>query len=150
MVRDYVKDRPRGGTLIVQGTSAMANMVKLLPELDKRGLNVKVVCAVSPELFAMQPEEYREKVLSRADQVDSTVITTQAAWLMHDWLFNPLAEEYALSSDWDDSWRTGGDLEEVIDEAHLSPEWLLKGIERFVNEKEQRLALLREGLDSVQ
>ena len=120
VVRDYVKDRPRGGTLIVQGTSAMANMVKLLPELDKRGLNVKVVCAVSPELFAMQPQDYREKVLSRADQVDSTVITTQAAWLMHDWLFNPLAEEYALSSDWDNRWRTGGNLEEVIDEAHLS------------------------------
>ena len=149
VVRDYVKDLPKGGTLIVQGTSAMANMVKVLPELANRKLNVKVVCAASPELFAMQPKAYQEKVISSADRMNSTVITTQSAWLMHDWLFNPLAEQYALSADWDKRWRTGGNLDEVIDEAHLSPEWLLKGIERFVQEKEQRLAYLREGLDSA-
>ena len=62
---------------------------------------------------------------------------------MHEWLFNPMAEEYALSADWDDRWRTGGTLEEVIDEAHLSPEWLIKGIERFVKDRKKRLAQLR-------
>ena len=137
VVRDYRPNQPRGGALIVQGTSAMASLVEILPELDARGLNVKVVCATSPQLFALQPETYRRRVLSAADRADSTVITTQARWLMHDWLFNEAAEEYALSSDWDDRWRTGGTLDEVLDEAHLSPRWLLAGIERFVQERKR-------------
>ncbi len=137
VVRDYRPDRPRGGALIVQGTSAMASLIEILPELDARGLNVKVVCATSPQLFALQPEAYRQRVLSAGDRADSTVITTQARWLMHDWLFNEVAEEYALSSDWDNRWRTGGTLDEVLDEAHLSPRWLLAGIERFVQERKR-------------
>jgi DnaJ-class molecular chaperone len=44
----------------------MANIVKILPELEK--LNVKVVCATSPQLFAMQGESYRKQVLSDADK----------------------------------------------------------------------------------
>ncbi|MCK5406717.1 MAG: transketolase, partial [Candidatus Krumholzibacteria bacterium] len=101
VVRDYKEGVARGGTLIVQGTSSMANIVKLLPEFDEKGINVKIVCATSPQLFAMQPVEYKEQVLSPADRVDSTVITTQGRWLMHDWLFNRVGEEYALSADWD-------------------------------------------------
>ena len=140
VVRDYRPDQPRGGALIVQGTSAMATIVKVLPELDGRGLNVKIVCATSPQLFALQPEEYREQTLSSADWADSTVITTQARWLMHDWLFDKVAEAYALSADWDNRWRTGGMLDELIDEAHLSPRWVLEGIERFVRDRDARLA----------
>jgi transketolase len=139
VVRDYRDDQPRGGTLIVQGTSAMANMVKILPELDARGLNVKVVCATSSQLFALQPDDYRAQVFSPEDWADSTVVTTQARWLMHDWLYNKVAEKYALSADWDNNWRTGGTLDEIIEEAHLSPEWLLDGIARFVQDRDQRI-----------
>jgi transketolase len=137
VVRDYRPDQPRGGTVIVQGTSAMASVVKVLPKLDERGLNVKIVCATSPQLFRLQPEEYRQRVLSPADWADSTVITTQARWLMHDWLFSKVAEAYALSADWDNRWRTGGTLDELIDEAHLSPRWILEGIERFSTQRRQ-------------
>ncbi len=150
VARDYRPDRPRLGTIIVQGTSAMASICQVLPELDRRGLNVKIVTAASPQLFALQPAEYREQVLSAADRANSTFITTQARWLMHDWIYNPLAEEYALSADWDDRWRTGGTLEEVIEEAHLSPSWVLQGIERFAGEREQRLARLRQMVDAAE
>jgi transketolase len=68
---------------------------------------------------------------------------------MHDWMFNQFAEEYALSSDWDNRWRTGGSVEEVLDEAHLTPEWLLAGIERFVSARESRLAALQGELEAV-
>ena len=139
VLREYTPDRSRGGAVVVQGTSAVASVIRALPELDARQLNVKIVCATSPQLFALQPDSYRENVLSAADRMDSTVITTQARWLMHDWIFNDLAEEYALSSDWDDRWRTGGTLDEVIDEAHLSPDWVIHGIERFVRARTDRL-----------
>ena len=140
ILRDYNEDSAKDGALIVQGTSAVANLIKVLPEIDKMGWNLKIVCATSPELFAAQSEAYRNTTLSKYDRLHSTVITTQAGWLMHDWIFNPLAEEYSLSADWDARWRTGGTLEEVIEEAHLSPNWLMKGIERFVSEKGRRKA----------
>ena len=148
VLRDH-RPGPRGGTVIVQGASAVANIIAALPELDARGLNVKIVCATSPQLFALQSEEYRRRVLTPADYADSTVITTQARWLMHDWLFNKVAEAYALSADWDDRWRTGGAVDEVLDEAHLTPEWIVKGIERFVRERPARLACLRDELDAA-
>ena len=134
--------------MIVQGASAVANIIAALPELDARGLNVKIICATSPQLFALQPEAYRRSVLAPADYADSTVITTQARWLMHDWLFNKVAEAYALSADWDNRWRTGGAVDEVLDEAHLTPAWIVKGIERFVRERPARLACLQAELDA--
>ncbi len=127
----------------------MASVVNLLPELDQRGLNVKIVCATSPELFAAQPKAYRMSVLTPGDRADSTVITTQARRLMHDWIFNDVAEEYALSADWDNRWRTGGRLDELLDEAHLSPKWVLEGIERFARERAARLARLQAALDQA-
>jgi transketolase len=51
-----------------------------------------------------------------------------------------------MSSDWDNRWRTGGTVDEVMEEAHLSRDWLLKGIQRFVSEREQRLDRLGAGL----
>jgi transketolase len=147
IVRDYDPSKPRSGTVIVQGTSAMCSIVELLPELDQHGLNLKIVCATSPQLFALQPEEYRRRVITCADEMDSTVITTQARWLMHDWLYTKIGEEYAMSSDWDDNWRTGGRLEDVIDEARLSPRWVLEGLKRFANDRSRRLNQLKAALD---
>lgn len=149
VVRDFDAGKERAGTLFVQGTSAMASIVTLLPEIAKRGPNVKIVCVVSPELFALQPADYRNAVVTPADRADSTVITTQARRLMHDFIFNSVAEDYAVSSDFDDRWRTGGTLEEVIEEARLTPEWVMKGIERFTSERDARLARLREEMDAT-
>jgi len=149
VVRDFRSDQPRGGTLIVQGTSAMVGIVKVLHQLDKCSLNVKIVCATSAELFARQSEHYRQQILSPGDRADSTVITTQAGCLMHPWLFNAEAEQYMLSADWDNRWRTGGRLEEVLEEAHLSRDWILEGIGYFVHDREARLGRLRTGLDAT-
>jgi len=148
VLRPHRPGAPRGGTIIVQGSSAIAGVAKLLPDLDRR-LNVKIVYATSPQLFAAQPKEYQDRVLSAGDRFDSTVLTTQARWLMHDWLFSRVSEEYAVSADWDDRWRTGGTLDEALDEAHLTPDRLLEGIERFVKERDDRLARLRADLEAT-
>jgi transketolase len=149
VVRDHVPGKPKAGTYIVQGTSAMASVARLLPELDQRGLNVKIVYGASPELFRLQPEAYQRQILTEADKADSTVISTQSRASMHDWVFNEAGNEYAITSDWDDRWRTGGTLEEVIEEAHLSPEWVLKGIERFAADRPARLTRQQEILSEA-
>ena len=149
IVRDYAPGKPQAGTFYVQGTSAMANVVKLLKTLDEKDLNIKIVYVASTELFERQPEAYQQKVVTDADRVNSTVITTQSRYLMKDWCFTERNLAYAISSDWDDQWRTGGTLDEVLDEAHLSPEWILKGIERFVADRESRIAAVRNDLSAL-
>ena len=149
VMRDFSPGRPCDGTFIVQGASAVNGIVQILPKLDELDLNVKIVCAVSHELFAMQPESYREAVIGPADRVNSTVICTQARLTMRQWLLSKVAEEYAMTADWDNRWRTGGTLDEVIEEAHLSPKWLLTGIRRFVADKERRMDAIRREIDAA-
>jgi len=142
LIRDYKPNQLKMGTIFVQGTATTSNIVNLLPELDKRGLNVKLVAALSPQLFAMQSEEYQQATVSESDWLNSTLITNASAVAMQDWTGNRLSIEYAMTADWDDNWRSGGSLDEVIEEAHLSERWLLEGIERFTNDHEKRMKRL--------
>ncbi len=144
VVKPHAPGRPVEGTLIVQGTSTTDSVYQLLPRLlAGEGPNVKIVQAVSWELFQMQPESYRSTVLPREDWIDSTVISNGARRGMHDWLAHKVAERYAMTSDFDDRWRTGGSVEELKREAHIDPESLWAGIERFADARKQRLAELR-------
>ena len=146
LVRDYKPGKGKDGTVIVQGTSAMAGIVELLPRMESEGLNVKIVYAASAELFQRQPESYRDAVLTPSDRANSMIVTTAGRMTMHHWLFNKTAEQYTVCPDWDNRWRTGGSLEEVLDEAHLSPEWIFTGIRNFVRDKNGRLENLRREL----
>ncbi|MCZ7553482.1 MAG: hypothetical protein M5U05_13000 [Anaerolineales bacterium] len=150
LVRDYRPGLPQQGAVYIQGTSSMASVVKILPELERQGLNLKLVYVASTQLFARQPRAYRAQIVSPADRANSTVITTQARWLMHDWLFNKIADEYALSSDWDNRWRTGGAVDEVLEEARLSSDWVLAGLRKFADERGDRLQRLGAELSAAQ
>jgi transketolase len=109
------------------------------PSWTASGLNVKVVAAISVGLFARQDAAYHDATVSEADRIDSMIVTNGAYKLMRDWVDDPIAHEYSLSSDWDDRWRTGGSLDEVIEEAHLDSGHILAAIERFVRERPDRL-----------
>ena len=137
------------GTVFVRGTVTTANLVSILPELDARGLNVKIVAALSPQLFARQDAAYREATASTADRWDAMAITNGAFRLMADWVAGPGAREYSLSADWDDRWRTGGSVDEVADEAHISAGHIVAAIERFATERDVRRAALRAIVDAV-
>ena len=144
VIKQHDPDRPREGTLIVQGTSTTDSIYELLPRFRAgEGPNVKLVQAVSWELFAKQDDGYRRSVLPREDWLDSTVITNGARRLMHDWLPHKVAERYAMGSDWDDRWRTGGSVEELKREAHIDPLSLWQGIARFAADRRTRLAEIR-------
>jgi transketolase len=143
IMRPYREDQPRGGTIFVRGTMTTQNLVGVFAELDRRGLNVKVVAAQSEELYRRQDLAYRDRVASAADRQDAMVITNGAVRLMRDWAAGDLVEEYSLSADWDDRWRTGGSLDEVMEEAHLDAGHILAAIERFVRDRDARLARLQ-------
>jgi transketolase len=88
-------------------------------------------------------------VASLADRWDAMVVTNRSLRVTSDWIAHPIVAEYSLAADWDDRWRTGGTVDEVIDEAHLSPKHILAGIERFVREREARLRALRMAVDAA-
>ena len=143
ILRDWKPGRRKEGTVIVLGTSVVSNIVKILPKLDRGGPNVKIVCAVSSELFARADQAWRDRVLPAREFMDSMVCANQGRALLRDWIPHRLAERYAMTPDWDNRWRTGGSLEEIVAEAHLDPDSLLAGIERFAAERSERLAELR-------
>ena len=149
VLRAYRPDQPPMGTVFVRGTVTTDNLVSVLPELDHRNLNVKVVAALSPQLFARQDALYRETTVSTADRWDAMAITNGAFRLMADWVEGPAAREYSLAGDWDDRWRTGGSMDEVADEAHLSAGHILAAIERFATERDARRASLRSISDAI-
>ncbi len=149
VLRDYRPGLPRGGTVFVRGTMPVRNVVSVLPELSARGINVKIVAALSPQLFARQPAAYRRAVASPAERLDAMIITNGAFKLMREWADGPLAREYSLSSDWDDRWRTGGSVAEVIEEAHLDEAHILAALERFAGERDDRRRRLRELIAEV-
>ena len=149
VLRPFHEGAPRMGTVYVRGTMSTHSLVQVLPDLDRLELNVKVVAAISQQLFRMQSREYKEQVVGPADRADAMVITNGAFKLMQDWVDGSLVREYSLSADWDDRWRTGGNLDEVIEEAHLDPAHILTAIRRFVNERPQRVETIKRTVDAV-
>jgi len=150
VLRPFRGGEPKAGTVFVRGSLSTANLVRMLPEFDRRSLNVKVVAAISPQLFALQDASYRADTVEPADRLDSMIVTNGAYKLMRDWADDPIVREYSLSSDWDDRWRTGGSVDEVMEEAHLDSGHILEAVERFVHERPDRLSRLRERLDAAE
>jgi transketolase len=144
ILKDYENGIEKMGTVIVQGTSPVSEIIKIIPKLKEEKLNVKIVVATSYELFMRESEEYKNRVLPKEDWANSMVITNECLKNMSDWIFSKVNEEYSMSSDWDNRWRTGGTVEDVLEEAHLTKEYILEGIKKFISEKEKRLKKIKD------
>jgi transketolase len=149
VIRDFVPGQARHGYVIAQGSSSTVNLVKQLPRLEEAGINVKVISVISEELFDRQSEEYRRSVLPDGARYDLMVVSTgtRRMWPIRN--LGPLTDEYSLTSDWDNQWLTSGLEPEVIREAHLDPESIFTGIQRFAREREERLSRQRTMLDAL-
>ncbi len=147
VIRDFAPG-PRHGYVISQGSSSTVNLVNQLPALEKAGINVKVISAISEELFDRQPEAYRRSVLPLEAYYDAMVVSTgtRRMWPVRD--LGPLTDAYSLTSDWDNQWLTGGLEPEVIEEAHLDPASIFAGVARFAKDRDRRLAQQRAALGS--
>jgi len=146
VIRDFAPGKPRHGYVIAQGSSSTVNLMQALPQLEAAGINVKVIAAISEELFDKQSAEYRHSVLPPEAYYDMMVVSTgtRRVWPIRN--VGPLTDDYSLTSDWHDRWLTGGLEPDVIAEAHLDSESIFKGIKRFADERDQRIGQQREGL----
>jgi len=149
LIKDYEEGKPKEGVVLIRGTSTTANLIKILPELLSGGPNVKIVAAISLELFDLQSDEYKTKVYSDSDKLDCMIITNGSIGNMAGWSGGPQTKEYSLSSDFDNRWRTGGSLEEVIEEAHLSQHHIIDGIKKFAASRDKRIETIKSNLNNL-
>ena len=110
---------------------------------------MKVIAAISEELFDHQPEAYRHGVLPAGAGQDLMFVTggTRRMWPLRN--VGSQADEYSLTADWDNQWLTGGLESDVIAEAHLDQDSIVAGVRRFAEDRPQRLGLQRALLEAL-
>ena len=140
VIRDFAPNKPKHGYVVVQGSSSTVNLVSALPRLDADGVNVKVVAAISEDLFARQSDEYRASVLPSEAIYDMMVVSTGTRRMWPVQNAGPLTDEYSMVSDWDNQWLTGGTEADVIAEAHLDSDSIYNGIKRFALDHDSRIS----------
>ena len=149
VIRDFAPGRSRHGYVVAQGASSTFNLVSVLPRLEDAGINVKVIAAVSEELFDRQPEAYRHSVLPPEAHQDLMFVSsgTRRMWPLRN--VGSLTDAYSLTADWGNQWLTGGLEADVIAEAHLDADSILAGVQRFARDRPARLARQRALLDAL-
>ncbi|MEE9464080.1 MAG: 1-deoxy-D-xylulose-5-phosphate synthase N-terminal domain-containing protein [Candidatus Neomarinimicrobiota bacterium] len=135
IIKDYDKNKEKAGVVIIRGTSPTNSLMKILPRIKDKGPNVKIVAAISYGLLQRQTRHYQEQVLSAWDWDNSMIVANQAYRLMQNWVGKRANRKFALTPDWDNRWRTGGTLEEIVEESHLDPGHILEGIMAFAERK---------------
>jgi transketolase len=140
VIRDYDESKPKHGVVLSQGSSSTVNLVDSLESLEKAGVNVKVVAAISEELFDRQSDEYKQSVISDAEKFNIMIVTsgTRRVWPVTG--IGPLTDEYSLTSDWDNQWLTGGTEDDVIKEAHLDKDSIFNAVKRFADDHGARMS----------
>ncbi|MFH1852404.1 MAG: transketolase [Candidatus Neomarinimicrobiota bacterium] len=146
IIKDYDAGRPKAGVVFVRGTKVIDELVAILPKIKAEGPNVKIVAALSYGLFELQDDKYKQSIVADKEWADAMIITNTAIDLMGNWTKAPVVKEYSVSADWDNRWRSGGTLEDVIDEAHLSAKWQWEAIVRFAKERSVRMKKLQAAL----
>jgi transketolase len=149
VIRDFTPGQARHGYVVAQGSSSTFNLVSLLPKLDESGINVKIVSAISEELFDRQPEAYRNSVLPPEALADMMIVSTGTRRVWPLKAVGPLTDEYSLTSDWDNQWLTGGTEADVIAEAHLDAGSIFAALGRFASDRPERIARQRGRIETL-
>ena len=149
VIRDFDPSRPKDGYVLAQGSSSTVNLVEALPELEKEGVNVKVIACISEELFDRQSTEYKNSVLPDAAKNDLMIVSTGTQRVMPVVGVGPLTATYSLFSDWDNQWLSGGTEPDVIAEAQLDKRSIMDGVKRFAKERQHRIDIQRAAIDEL-
>ena len=143
LIKDYDSDKPKKGVVIIRGTAPINSLIQILPKIKEKGINIKIVAAISWSLFQVQSSKYKESIISNNEWFDSMVITNTSIKLMSNWKKNEIVEKYSMSPDFDNLWRTGGSFDQIVLESKLDPESIWAGISSFISDRDKRLKRLR-------
>ncbi len=149
IIKAYDQNRSKEGLVIVRGTSPTNSIIQILPFLKEKGPNVKIIAAISWELFKRQSKTYRDSIVQDYEWNDAMIITNGSIKLMHQWMANHLVKRYSMAPDFDNRWRSGGSVDEIIAESKLDPVSVLQGIQRFANERLNRIHKLQKDISNL-
>ena len=131
--------------LFLEGNAASCSQA--VKKLEAAGVNVRVIAAISEELFDRQPESYRNAVLPPEGKQDLMFVmgSTRRVWPLRN--VGAQADDYSLTADWENQWLTGGLEADVIAEAHLDAKSIQNGILRFAKDRDKRIARQRDAAE---
>ena len=146
IIKNYDKKKPRKGIVIIRGTAPTNSLMQILPLIKNKGPNIKIIAAISMELFKAQNQKYQESIISLKEWNDCMVITNTSLKSMGRWIKNRIVAKYSLSPDFDNRWRTGGSVDQIITESRLDSLSILNAVKRFSDEREKRLGLIKKDI----
>ena len=146
IIKNYDKKKPRKGIVIIRGTAPTNSLMKILPLLNNKGPNIKIIAAISMDLFKAQNQKYQESIISLEEWNDCMIITNTSLKGMGRWIKNRIVAKYSLSPDFDNRWRTGGSVDQIITESRLDSLSILNAIKCFSDERDKRLGLIKKGI----
>ena len=118
-------------------------IVKIAQKTEEVGMDVFAIGEHhNPPFFSSSPTTLLAYIAATTQKLLVTTATTLIT------TNDPvrIAEEYAMTPDWDNRERTGGSVDEIIAESRINAKWILEGVRRFVTERPARLKRLRESL----
>ena len=139
ILKDFDPSKPKEGYIVVQGSSCTSNLVAQMDAIKEAGHNVRIIAAVSEELFNRQPKQYRDEVLPESAKYNMMIVSTGTKRMWPVSGVGPLTEEYSLVSDHDDVWLSGGSEGEVLKEARLDPNSIFDAVAKFATEHPERM-----------
>ncbi|MEC7733124.1 MAG: hypothetical protein VX981_00950, partial [Chloroflexota bacterium] len=139
ILKDFDPSKPKEGYIVVQGSSCTSNLVAQMDAIKEAGHNVRIIAAVSEELFNRQPKQYRDEVLPESAKYNMMIVSTGTKRMWPVTGVGPLTEEYSLVSDHDDVWLSGGSEGEVLKEARLDPNSIFDAVAKFATEHLERM-----------
>ena len=139
ILKDFDPSKPKEGYIVVQGSSCTSNLVAQMDAIKEAGHNVRIIAAVSEELFNRQPKQYRDEVLPESAKYNMMIVSTGTKRMWPVTGVGPLTEEYSLVSDHDDVWLSGGSEGEVLKEARLDPTSIFDAVAKFATEHPERM-----------
>ena len=146
IIKNYDKKKPRKGVVIIRGTAPTNSLMQILSSLNNKGPNIKIIAAISMELFKAQNQKYQESIISSTEWNDCMIITNTSLKGMGRWIKNPIVAKYSLSPDFDNRWRTGGSVDQIITESRLDSLSILNAFKRFSDERDKRLELIKKDI----
>jgi len=127
------------GTIIIQESAVMIEFVnKVLPRIDKDGLNINVFYVSSSELFELLDEKQKEEILPYTLREEAMGITGFTLPTMLKWVTGKIGRELTMHPFMKGKYLGSGSGEAVLFEAGLDGESQYRQIKKYLELKTKR------------
>ena len=138
MRRADPESRQYNGTLVLQGNGiATVFVAEVLPELDRRGLNMNIFYVTSVELFKLLSRAEQESIIPEEVTFESIGITDFTLPTLHQWVRSNEGVRRSLHSFRGGHYLGSGSAAKVLEEAGIHGKGQLETILRYAADIEK-------------